>query len=208
MSFDNFLAKHPITGCSSEEMVKQSFGIPTELEKILVIYGGKTFGGGILRLYNLQGVAGITDRLLGQFPSLRDRIFVFGCDWHGRQLCVCSSSPKDSVSGVLMLEPSAGNFFIIPVQIRDFFDREITAHTQDILAESYWHQWRNSPAGRDLLPNECVGDRVPLFLGGKDEISNLEIGDMAVYLETCAQLWNQVKNLPAGTKISGIDISR
>ena len=35
---------------------------------------------------------------------------------------------------------------------------------------------------------DCVGYKIPLFLGGNDEISNLEITDMEIYWGICGQL--------------------
>jgi hypothetical protein len=45
---------------------------------------------------------------------------------------------------------------------------------------------------------------VRLFLNGKDRVSNLELGDMDVYLQMCVDLWNAVKNLPEGTPIDRV----
>jgi hypothetical protein len=38
--------------------------------------------------------------------------------------------------------------------------------------------------------NKCVGYKVPLFLGGEDEISNLDELDMEVYWSIIGQLMN------------------
>jgi hypothetical protein len=54
---------------------------------------------------------------------------------------------------------------------------------------------------------ECVGYRVPLFLNGKDAVSNQELIDTEVYWETQCQLYNQIKKLPDGTKIGSVKIN-
>jgi hypothetical protein len=43
---------------------------------------------------------------------------------------------------------------------------------------------------------ECIGYKVPLFLGGKDTTDNFEIADLEVYWEITCQLYHQVKDLP------------
>jgi hypothetical protein len=48
--------------------------------------------------------------------------------------------------------------------------------------------------------------KAPLFLGGKDSLSNLERTDLDVYLSLCAKLWNKVKDLPEGTPIGELII--
>jgi hypothetical protein len=37
--------------------------------------------------------------------------------------------------------------------------------------------------------------------GGTDELENLRLVDMDVYLELCRQLWEQVKDLSDGTAV-------
>ena len=51
---------------------------------------------------------------------------------------------------------------------------------------------------------ECGGYRIPLFLGGADSLENMEVSDMEVYWDMTDQLWEAMKDLPAGTKIGNI----
>jgi hypothetical protein len=48
---------------------------------------------------------------------------------------------------------------------------------------------------------ECVGYRKPLFLGGADNLTNVEMLDLDVYWTLTAQLIAKTRGLPAGTKI-------
>ena len=41
-----------------------------------------------------------------------------------------------------------------------------------------------------LKHSECVGYKVPIYLNGKDEVSNLEVSDMEVYWGIMAPLMN------------------
>jgi hypothetical protein len=45
---------------------------------------------------------------------------------------------------------------------------------------------------------------VPLFLGGADDVSNLERSDLAVYWSLCGQLRRHTVELPPATRIHGV----
>jgi hypothetical protein len=58
--------------------------------------------------------------------------------------------------------------------------------------------------GSALGFNECVGYRTPLFLGGSDDVANLEISDIDVYWTIMGQLRLKALNLPAWTAITSV----
>lgn len=57
------------------------------------------------------------------------------------------------------------------------------------LAGSFFARW--ALANPELLPldvTQCAGYKVPLFLGGKDVLENLEVIDLEVYWSLSGQL--------------------
>jgi hypothetical protein len=54
---------------------------------------------------------------------------------------------------------------------------------------------------------ECAGYKVPLFLGGKDSTSNLEVSNTEVYWSLMGGLRLATRNLEQGTRILGADLS-
>lgn len=79
------------------------------------------------------------------------------------------------------------------------------------------HSPRRSPRGRsgcrrplclppfDSVPlrlDECVGYRVPLFVGRRDEVSNLERTKMDVYGSLSGQARKQTRQSPTGTVVA------
>jgi hypothetical protein len=48
---------------------------------------------------------------------------------------------------------------------------------------------------------QCVGYKIPLFLGGEDGPDNFEISDLDVYWHITAQLIEKTKGLPIGTPV-------
>lgn len=73
------------------------------------------------------------------------------------------------------------------------------------VAYNFFKQWLGSGG---VLPKygQCAGYRKPLFLGGADETSNLEISDFNVYWTLTAQILNKVRGLPVGTRIGNITL--
>ena len=53
---------------------------------------------------------------------------------------------------------------------------------------------------------QSVGYKLPLFLNGKADSSNYEIVDTKVYWDIQYQIFNQIKDLPEGTRISNVAI--
>lgn len=49
------------------------------------------------------------------------------------------------------------------------------------LASSFYKQWKENNKNKDIQNGQCVGYKIPLFLGGTDDISNLELSDVDVY---------------------------
>lgn len=106
---------------------------------------------------------------------------------------------------VLLLEPGAGEALEIPVSLAKFHNEELSEHADAGLASSFYQSW--SRAIRESLPlgrEQCVGYGVPLFLGGNDDIENLEVMDVDVYWTLSGQLRHGTIQLPPGASISGV----
>ncbi|MEJ1993556.1 MAG: DUF1851 domain-containing protein, partial [Maritimibacter sp.] len=77
---------------------------------------------------------------------------------------------------------------------------EIIKYGDAALAASFYAQWLSSGGGAPTY-TQCVGYRTPLFLGGEDEIGNLEIADVDVYWHIMTQLIEKTRSLPPGTNV-------
>ncbi|WP_313623361.1 T6SS immunity protein Tdi1 domain-containing protein [Achromobacter sp.] len=73
------------------------------------------------------------------------------------------------------------------------------------LAENFFKKWIAS-GGCAPRFDQCVGYKLPLFLGGKDDISNLELSDLDVYSCVSSQLIARTRGLPVGTAIGAITL--
>ncbi|ANZ42866.1 hypothetical protein BBK82_19295 [Lentzea guizhouensis] len=171
------------------------------LAELVVLAAGCSFGDGVLRVFTedearrAQGLANL------MFPEWAPRLRPFAQDWLGRLYAL------DLHRGalLLLLEPGSGGVFELDGTIPDLFD-QIVDDPDTFLALDLFTPWR--AAHPEPLPTgTCVGFKTPLFLGGDGTVENLEVIDEEVYWSVHGQLWAQVKDLPPGTPISGVEIS-
>lgn len=117
----------------------------------------------------------------------------FGYDWLGRYFAVDFGRMKDNQPLILLLEPGAGEAMQIPAPVTEFHNETLVELANDALALSFYKEWKEINPD-DIQPDQCVGYKVPLFLNGADDIDNLELSDLSVYIEICGQLRNKVKS--------------
>ncbi len=180
--------------------------INADFTECIAQLGGKTFSNGLYRVVRGDRIRQATAAIEEAFPEYRGKIVAFGYDWLGRHFVLDYRRVENNEPHILMLEIGAGEAMQIPVGIGEFHQREIVEYADAALAREFFTQWRKlNPT--DIVYQQCVGYKVPLFLGGRDTLDNLELSELQVYVSICAQLRSKTKNLPPGTKIGDIRIS-
>lgn len=181
-------------------------GIPGYVQ-VLDQFAGRSFGGGIYRFHNAMTAPAMMGKINEYFPELRGRLRPFSYDWLGRQFCIDLNRIRGSEPLVLMVEPGSGEALRVPTTFEEFHDSELVDYAGDALAGDFYTTWQESNQRAMIDTDRCAGYRVPLFLGGADEISNLELTDIEVYWELCGQLRLSVQPHEDGVGIAGVDIS-
>lgn len=166
--------------------------------------GGAVFGGGLLRVHTVDSARVADASVVAGFTEFAGRIQCFAFDWLGRQFSLDPTRGERNDPGVLMFEPGTAEALEVPATFSTFFDEELVDYADAALASEF-SQWLEA-GGNVPAFNECVGYRTPLFLGGEDIISNLEIIEMDVYWHLMAELRRTTRGLPTGTRIGGVDI--
>ena len=139
------------------------------------------------------------------FPEFSDRAVPFARDWLGRHFAVDRGRRAGSASALLLLEPGSGEVFEIDGSLEQFFNVDLVEAPDTYLESELFELWRAS-GGEAPGVGECVGFKVPLFLGGAGSVDNLELSDVEIYWELCAQLRAAIRGLPAGSKIGSVEI--
>ncbi|ROM86464.1 DUF1851 domain-containing protein [Pseudomonas brassicacearum] len=136
------------------------------------------------------------------FPNFDGRVQCFGYDWLGRIFALDSGRLEGGHSGVVMFEPGTGEALEIPCNIVTFHNEELMEYREEALAVSFHIQWLAQGAAPSY--EDCIGYRVPLFLGGKDVVENLEVSDLDVYWTLIGQIIRKTKELPLGSLLANI----
>ncbi|MEM9481594.1 MAG: T6SS immunity protein Tdi1 domain-containing protein [Verrucomicrobiota bacterium] len=158
----------------------------TGITELLSSSGGATFSNGLYRLHGSEDMARWTKTVEAAFPEYQGAIVCFGYDWLGRHFALDTRS-DEAQWPILLIEPGAGEAMQIPVSFANFHNIELVEYAPNALAEPFFAEWLSS-GGAQPRPNECIGYKTPLFLGGSDTIENLEVSDLDVYWHLCGQL--------------------
>lgn len=82
---------------------------------------------------------------------------------------------------------SSGEVLEIPLNIVEFHNEELIENRERAVVSDFYKEWIEA-GGSTPKYNECVGYKVPLYLGGEDTLSNLDITDVDVYWTIFSQL--------------------
>jgi hypothetical protein len=173
------------------------------LGEFLTRYAGASFNRGLYRVHDVRSIPRWNQVVGEAFPEVARRIHCFAWDWLGRQFAIDGARQVHGQPLLLMLEPGSGLVLEVPATFLAFHNQEIVDDPDGILAASLFAEWQ-ATADEILSPTACVGFKVPLFLGGIEDPSNLEATDGEVYWSVCGQVWNQVRHLPPGTPIGSV----
>ena len=149
--------------------------------------GGTVFGDGLVRVHSEGSARRVNPLIAEAFPDFPEQFQAIAQDWTGRQFAVGSRPGARYYGKLLLFEPASGEAFEIDADISALFNSEMISDPVTYLAADLFEDWRR--AGGSLGgPNECVGFRVPLFLGGDGVVENLEVVDLEVYWSLFGQL--------------------
>lgn len=168
-----------------------------DINKLFRVYGGFSFQKGLYRIVRSGDVEVWNARVAAAFPAYGGKIVCFAFDWLGR---VFATSSEVGGGCVLLFEPGTGEVLEIPCDIATFHNEELTQYGDAALALNFHREWISN-GGSAPRYDQCVGYKKPLFLGGVDDLTNLEIWDIDVYWHLMAQLIKQTKGLPLGTPV-------
>jgi len=128
----------------------------------------------------------------------------FASDWTGRlYLLSTGKQVRNSEPIVLVLDPATAEIESVDMTFGEFLGRGLATNPRHVLEADRLDAWV-AAGGEVPPPGQCVAPKVPLFLGGSDDVGDLSMTSLVVLVSFCGQMWEQVKDLPPGTRISGV----
>jgi hypothetical protein len=165
---------------------------------------GATYDDGLYRFCDSDSGPMLLGLLTTMFPDFAQRGTPFGFDWLGRIFAIDIRRTEHGEPLVLLMDSGAGEALEIPLTFAQFHD-QLDSLREPALAAGFFDRWANAdPTSVPLPYGACIGYRVPLFLGGKDDVDNLEVTDLDVYWKLNAQLRSATKNEALGRRVHGV----
>ena len=175
--------------------------IPFKYSELLLDIGGYSFNKGLYTIHTFESSLKWAGLLSTYFSGYKDEILPFASDWWGRQYCVA----RKGYEGIYVFDPIDLGDYFLEQNLLDFHNSTLVEDSE-ILDEIYFKEALETLGLERLNSKQCVGYKLPLFLNGKADTSNYEISDTEVYWYTQYQIFNQIKDLPEGTRISNVAI--
>ncbi|GIG23631.1 hypothetical protein Cch01nite_43550 [Cellulomonas chitinilytica] len=171
-------------------------------DSLLRAFGGASFGGGAYRIHAPRDVARLTAMAREAFPDLGPGTTCIGSTWCGDQIAVTDTSDGPTVQ---VLDIAWGEATDTGLNLEGFHEHLLVTSTDVVLHVSLYRAWRRA-GGAVPGPDQCVAFAVPLFLGGAEELANLDLTSLDVTWGVNGQLLAQVRDLPPGTAIGEITV--
>src|SRR3954468_11823161 len=147
-----------------------------------------------------NGRGGWTD----DWPKERE-LAAFAYDWLGRVHGVDRKGTWGAIGTVTRLATGADALEPTGQPVDTWLVETLPTERDTILRADDYRSWLRG--GTPLDTESCASYRTPLGLGGADDVANLERTPLVVHLSISGQLAGQIRDLPPGTKTSGITLS-
>lgn len=200
MMFEIFKKHFLLDSGSAPTGLVSGVSLPPGTADLLAEFGGISFNGGLYRVVRLSDLDTWASRIGYAFPEFKGRVTCFGYDWLGRAFAVDEKRLEGGRPGVVMFEPGTGQALEVSANIETLHDDELVNFGEAALAVQFYQRWQKV-ARIKLEYNQCAGYKKLLFLGGVDDVGNLEPSDIDVYWHISAQLILKAKGLPVGTPV-------
>lgn len=128
----------------------------------------------------------------------------FASDWLGGLFLLLAKGQRaDGEPALGILTTTTGESTRLEASFEAFIGDVLPGEWRSLLAVDRLETWR--AAGNDTpRPDQVVAPKQPLFLGGSDALADLELTPLVVAVSLGGQIWEQVKDLPPGTRIKGV----
>ena len=157
------------------------------IDEFLENTSGKSFFNGLYSIFKREDIEKWNNIVGEYFPNYKGSFSVFAYDWIGKIYAIDNDSKM-----IKMFDPEEHECYVTDMDIVQFHE-EIVDDTDGMLASNYFNKWFEINNHELIKYGECVGFKVHLSLGGKDEIDNLEKIDMEVYWTITLDINSEVR---------------
>lgn len=170
----------------------------SEYRTFVIAFGGMQFGKGLFNVFDKGDLRYWEKNIIQMFPDYKGKFELFGYDWMGR--CFAVTSLGEDEEKILVFDPSTLEVNDISLTFMEFINKAIPASVNEFFSADAFINWYNANE-MELGYLQCMGNKIPLFLGGADELENMELSDMDVYWSILGQTAAKIRGVEEGTVI-------
>lgn len=153
-------------------------------------FEGRSFGGGVFKVVERADIPKWKEDILGLcLRRSEDGFRLFGYNWLGQFFAIDDQEGKGHV---IIIDTDTTAY--TDMGFLEYLNDELPENPERSLHVTQYGEWVASHGPVD--PGECVGYKVPFFLGGDDSPDNMEVIDMDVYWTMTGQLWRAYLGCP------------
>ena len=164
-------------------------------------FSGKEFENGAFKVFKKEETEKWNNVVKEMFPDYSEQFLLFGYDWLGR---FYATDEYENI--IFVFDPSTNDIMDLENEFAFFINKTLLKNANDILALKLYKKYLKKNS-KPLFSN-CVGYKVPLFLGGEDSLENFEESDMEVYWSISAQIIAQIREKANGTVVDSFTINQ
>jgi hypothetical protein len=147
------------------------------LTRLRTLFGGKSFGGGLYRIYSQADAAIATQRVEAAYPDVKGRIEVFAFDWLNRIYALDAGRQSDGQPQVMMFSLFSGEVLDAPVGLVAFHDHSLANSSDQLLDAPLFRKFLQLKGLKRIGWDQVVTMAQPLAEGGAFEVGNFELGN-------------------------------
>ncbi len=121
------------------------------------------------------------------FSKYQLKVYPFGFDWMGRQFCISVNNSNL----LFMLYPGTGVESELHQDLAQLHNDDFVNDKDDMLASKLFNNALKKCNLKTINYTECIGYKVPLFLGGNDDLDNYEKVNLEVYWHVQNKLYKK-----------------
>lgn len=206
--YERFLSKYKIDGSTdSPDSTPSAQCSITGWDELFLFGNGASFNQGVYRIIWSDELSIWKKLISSVFPNFADRIIPFGYDWLGRFFALDKDRMNQGQPLILLFSPFSNEVLELPANVVEFHNNILVNQSEPAVEKSLFESFLNENKIERIEHDFCADLTVPLYLGGKFHVGNMEVMNLQQYWQITADILRQIDKLPAGTSIRNVRLS-
>ena len=160
---------------------------------LLKDHGGEIYAHGLFHMLTFEGALKWNELMTAEyFSDLNNQLYCFAITWQGCVMAINLANDE-----VYLFDPATAEYFSIEdTSLAEFWGESFHEIEHEAFYPEDFQATLSALGLRSVPENQGIGHKISLFLGGKDEMENLELIDTEVLWETQIQIAETINEIP------------